>query len=184
MKPSKKCYEFIAKEEGEVLHPYKDIADIPTIGIGSTMYPDGKRVKMTDPPITHQRAMQLLEWEVQNKATAVDAFFSKTVLTQNQFDAMVSICYNCGVGLLDQSRLAYTVRKNPNDKTNIETEKMDDPAVAEWLKKQKLQSVPMITYFFTLWSKITVVEGGKPKKKLSGSLIARRLREAALYHTT
>jgi lysozyme len=183
MKPSQKCYEFIAKEEGEILHPYKDIAGIPTIGIGSTMYPDGKRVKMTDPPISHARAMQLLEWEVQNKANAVAAFFQKTVLTQNQFDALVSICYNCGVGLLDKSRLAYAVRKNPNDATNMPVEEMDDATAKEWFKKQQIKVVPLITYYFALWCKITVMEGGKPTKKISDSLIKRRLREALLYHS-
>lgn len=30
--------------------------DVPTIGHGSTRYEDGTRVKMTDPPITKQRA--------------------------------------------------------------------------------------------------------------------------------
>ncbi len=33
--------------------------DVPTIGHGSTRYEDGTPVKLTDPPITHQRAEQL-----------------------------------------------------------------------------------------------------------------------------
>lgn len=33
--------------------------DVPTIGYGSTRYEDGRPVRMTDPPITRQRAEQL-----------------------------------------------------------------------------------------------------------------------------
>ncbi len=51
--------EFIIKEEGIALYPYKDIAGIPTIGIGCTYYEDGTPVKITDEPITEERAIQL-----------------------------------------------------------------------------------------------------------------------------
>ncbi len=47
---------FLAQNEGEILHPYKDSVGIPTIGIGCTYYENGTRVKMTDPPITRERS--------------------------------------------------------------------------------------------------------------------------------
>jgi lysozyme len=53
---SPKGLKFIAKEEGCVLKPYKCSAGVPTIGIGSTYYENGERVKMTDSPITEARA--------------------------------------------------------------------------------------------------------------------------------
>jgi len=43
-----------------VLHPYVPTAgDVPTIGHGSTRYEDGTAVRLTDTPITRQRAEQL-----------------------------------------------------------------------------------------------------------------------------
>ena len=43
-----------------VHHPYIPTkGDVPTIGSGSTRYEDGTPVRMTDPPITRQRAEQL-----------------------------------------------------------------------------------------------------------------------------
>ena len=43
-----------------VHHPYVPTqGDVPTIGHGSTRYEDGTPVRLTDPPITRQRAEQL-----------------------------------------------------------------------------------------------------------------------------
>jgi lysozyme len=50
-----------ARADGVVVHhPYMPTAgDVPTIGHGSTRYEDGTPVRLSDPPITHQRAQQL-----------------------------------------------------------------------------------------------------------------------------
>jgi len=47
--------------EGVFLKPYLCPAAIPTIGVGSTHYEDGKAVTMSDPAITTNRAMSLLD---------------------------------------------------------------------------------------------------------------------------
>lgn len=150
MKPSNKAYDFIQKEEGEVLHTYLDSAGIPTIGIGSTMYKDGTKPKKGD-VITHEQAMELLRWEVDNKCKSVVAFTQGIALTQNQFDALVSFAYNVGVGALQGSTLLKKVKENPNDRSIVD----------EFMK----------------WNKIT--KGGK--KISLDSLSKRRAREAALY---
>lgn len=151
MTPSTNCIEFIAREEGEVLHPYLDQAGVPTIGIGSTMYKDGRRVKMTDRPISHDEAMDLLMWEVDNKAKSVAAFTSTARLNQNQFDALVSFAYNVGVGALQNSTLLKKLLANPND--------------------------PAIRDEFLKWDKITV----HGKKVSNEGLLGRRKREAGMY---
>ena len=50
-----------ARADGVVVHhPYIPTAgDVPTIGHGSTRYEDGTPVRLTDAPITRQRAQQL-----------------------------------------------------------------------------------------------------------------------------
>jgi lysozyme len=153
MQPSKICIDFIAHEEGEVLHPYLDQAGVPTIGIGSTMYKNGQKVSMHDPHITHDQAIDLLMWEVDNKAKSVNAFIAVAgvIINQNQFDALVSFAYNEGVGALQGSTLLKKVKANPAN-LSIRDE-------------------------FLKWDKITV----SGKKVFDDGLLARRKREADLY---
>ncbi len=95
MKISDNGMNFLIKEEGVILHPYKDSKGIPTIGIGSTIYPDGKSVKMSDPPITLDRAKEICEFHLQKR---VYPYLAKVTLflTQNQIDALCSFIYNIG----------------------------------------------------------------------------------------
>ncbi|HEX5186255.1 MAG TPA: hypothetical protein VFV86_05135, partial [Nitrososphaeraceae archaeon] len=62
---------FLIKEEGLVLHPYLDAVGIPTIGIGATYYEDGTRIKITDPPISEERAIDLFKNLLKHYETTV-----------------------------------------------------------------------------------------------------------------
>lgn len=88
---------FMIKQEGLVLHPYLDQVSIPTIGIGCTYYENGQHVQMTDPPITKERAYELFLNIGKQFANPVH-LWTKPVLTQNQFNALFSFCYNVGTG--------------------------------------------------------------------------------------
>ena len=95
MKLSDNGFTLLGELEGIVLRPYKDSVGIPTIGIGSTYYEDGTKVKMTDKAITKERAIQLAK----NVVKSFEEQVNKSILlpmTQNQFDAMVLLCYNIG----------------------------------------------------------------------------------------
>lgn len=95
MQLSTNGFNLLAELEGVVLTPYKDSAGIPTIGIGSTYYEDGTKVTMKDKAITKERAIQLAK----NVVKSFEARVNKSILlpmTQNQFDAMVLLCYNIG----------------------------------------------------------------------------------------
>ena len=95
MKLSTNGFNLLAELEGVVLNPYKDSVGIPTIGIGSTYYEDGTKVTMKDKAITKERAIQLAK----NVVKSFEARVNKSILlpmTQNQFDAMVLLCYNIG----------------------------------------------------------------------------------------
>ena len=50
--------------EGLYLQPYLCPAGVPTIGYGATFYEDGRRVTLKAPPITKERAEQLLLWHL------------------------------------------------------------------------------------------------------------------------
>lgn len=106
--------ELIAELEGCILHPYKDSLGIPTIGIGATHYQDGKSVTMSDPAITKEQAYYLLKFWAKNKVHGVSNIITSEV-NQNQFDSLVSFCYNGGVGMLQKSHLLVLVNENPNN---------------------------------------------------------------------
>lgn len=71
MTPSQKCYDLIHKYEGFSANPYKDVAGIPTIGYGTTYYPNGMRVTMKDPSVTIGQAETYLESHVNEVASSV-----------------------------------------------------------------------------------------------------------------
>ncbi len=108
--------ELIKKYEGFKAKAYLCPAKVITIGYGSTYYEDGTKVKLTDPPITQERATELLEALLVSYERSVDSYCVDTI-NQNQFDALCSFAYNCGVGNLKSSTLLKKVNKNPNDPT-------------------------------------------------------------------
>lgn len=107
----------IKESEGFRSHPYPDPAtnNIPyTIGYGSTYYENGTKVTMTDTPITEERASNLLGGLLDHYEKGVDAITTDNI-NQNQFDALVSFAYNCGLNNLKVSTLLKLVNANPAD---------------------------------------------------------------------
>jgi lysozyme len=114
MKLDKKGYDLIKEFEGLKLKPYLCSASVPTIGYGSTYYENGKKVKLTDAPITKERADALFKIVADDFAKRVVPLIKKP-LTQNQFNALVSFAFNLGVRALQNSTLLRLVNINPND---------------------------------------------------------------------
>jgi lysozyme len=107
-------FKFIAKQEGLVLHPYLDQVGIATVGYGSTYYENGEHVKITDPQITLKRAQELFNNTSGQYSHAV-AYWTKPVLTQNQFDALFSLVYNIGTGGFRKSTVLRIINGEPGD---------------------------------------------------------------------
>lgn len=105
---------FLISEEGMVLKPYRCSANTPTIGVGCTFYEDGRKVKMSDPPITKERAIALLKLILKRFEQSV-ANVTRDDITQNQFDALISLCFNIGMGAFNTSTVLKRVNANPND---------------------------------------------------------------------
>ncbi len=102
---SEKGLNLIISFEGFSAEPYRCPAGVPTIGYGTTHYPNGTRVKMSDKPISKKRAYAILKYEV-------DSHYGKAVehsvgseTTQEQLDAMISFAYNLGTGAFKRSTL-------------------------------------------------------------------------------
>lgn len=113
-KISSKGIELIKSFEGLRLKPYLCSAKVPTIGYGNTFYENGKKVTLKDPEITESRATELLAWSLTKFEQYVDSY-CRDDINQNQFDALVSFCYNLGPANLKSSTLLKKVNTDPND---------------------------------------------------------------------
>lgn len=105
---------FLKKEEGCRLSPYQDSGRVWTIGIGSTYYPDGRKVKKNDPAITLQYANVMLLSSVRFYQIAVYSA-ARDDLNQQQFDANVILCYNIGIVNYKSSTVLRLININPSD---------------------------------------------------------------------
>jgi len=104
------CINLIKLFEGYKAKSYLCPASVVTIGWGSTMYTDGRKIKLGDTINEHQ-ANELLMWELKNKAIALHGLR----LNQNQIDALLSFIYNLGIGAFAKSTLKKKILLNPND---------------------------------------------------------------------
>lgn len=98
--------------EGCRLKAYRCPAGVLTIGYGHTG-PDVTE-GMT---ITAAQAVALFNTDIDKFARSVEASFQGVPLKQKQFDALVSLAYNIGLGGLKKSTLYKKVMANPDDPT-------------------------------------------------------------------
>lgn len=104
MKTSQAGLNLIKLYEGLKLQAYQDSVGVWTIGYGSTYWPDGRRVKQGDRLASEKEAETLLRATVADFEKGVrDAV--KVHITQNQFDAMVSMAFNIGLSAFRGSTL-------------------------------------------------------------------------------
>lgn len=91
--------------------PYKCPASVNTIGIGTTVWPDGRKVSMSDPPITSARAEECLQFDLTKKyAPPVDRGV-KVPMHSLMRGALVSFTYNVGTGAFAKSTLLRMVNQ-------------------------------------------------------------------------
>jgi len=111
MKISEVGLKLIKKFEGSSSSPYVCPAGVVTIGIGSTRYENGKKVKMSDPHISEKRMLEILKYQVKKIYGKAVKKYVEVELTQNQYDALVSFVYNIGAGAFKKSTLLRKLNK-------------------------------------------------------------------------
>ena len=116
MKTGERGLKLIKEFEGCKLTAYKCPAGVWTIGIGSTRYSDGSAVKQGQTLANEEAALLLLSKTLTSYEHAVNAI--KVDLTQNEFDALVSLTYNIGAGNLASSTLVKMLKAG-NPKSEI-----------------------------------------------------------------
>jgi lysozyme len=153
MQLSNKGEAIVKNFEGLRLDAYCDSAGVWTIGYGSTRYPDDKPVRSGDKIENELQADELFRETLTQYVNAVNNGVH-VPLTQNQFDALVSITYNEGAGIMQGSSLVRLLN-----------EKNYAGAADQFL----------------VWNKITNPNTGQ--KITSPTLVARRQEERQLFLT-
>jgi len=108
--------------EGFFPEPYLCPAGVPTIGFGTTHYPDGRAVRLIDPHIPLAQAEEYLQFELQTQSLrsvaalcpALPAWGSDAVA------ALVDFTYNVGSGNLAASTLRRKIAANNREGAKTE----------------------------------------------------------------
>lgn len=93
----------ISSFEDTKLQAYDDGVGVWTIGTGTTVYPNGKKVKEGD-TCTLAQAKTYFAHDLKRFESSVNNLV-KVPLSQNQFDALVSLVYNIGQTAFSKSTL-------------------------------------------------------------------------------
>jgi GH24 family phage-related lysozyme (muramidase) len=124
MQLSARGLDLIAKFEGLRLKAYPDpgTGNEPwTIGYGTTVYPDGRKVKKGD-VITKAQALEYLQYDTTKFANAVGQVVG-VPLNQNRFDSLVSFTYNVGISAFSRSTLLRKVNAREYEAASAEFDK-------------------------------------------------------------
>ena len=95
MKLSDKGRKLLERREGLRLNAYRDTVGIWTIGYGHTSSAGLPKV-WKGQTITAEQASSIFSRDLSKYETAVNSVINSA--TQDQYDAMVSLCYNIGTG--------------------------------------------------------------------------------------
>ena len=95
--------ELICSFESLQLQAYDDGVGVCTIGYGTTVYPDDRRVKAGD-VCTRAQAESFMAHDLKRFEQTVSSAVT-VPLNQHQFDALVSLTYNIGQGAFRDSTL-------------------------------------------------------------------------------
>lgn len=118
MKISEKGLALIKEFEGLYLEAYKCPAGVWTIGFGTTEPINGQPIQ-AGMKITKEMAETLLLNNLKTYEAGVNNAV-KVKLNQNQYDALVSFAYNCGVGALQKSDLLKYLNQGEYGKASDE----------------------------------------------------------------
>lgn len=95
--------------EGLHLQPYLCPAGVPTIGYGATFYEDGRRVTLSDPAITRERAEQLLQHQIRRRFLPAVMRLCPGADSVGRVGSLIDFAFNLGEGNLAASTLRRKV---------------------------------------------------------------------------
>jgi lysozyme len=98
--------------EGFRPRPYLCPAGVPTIGVGSTRYLDGRPVALTDPPITREHARVLAREQILADYLPAVLRLCTNLQTLDRAAAITDFAYNLGTGALRASTLRRRINED------------------------------------------------------------------------
>ncbi len=108
--------EFIKQQEGLRLRAYRDVSGATTIGWGHRVLPGERRRS-----VTRWEADQIFSRDIVIAEAAVrDGVSQSVLLTQGQFDALVSFVFNVGPTAFRNSTLLLAVNRSDFDRAKSE----------------------------------------------------------------
>ena len=106
---AKSTLSFITKEEGARNKAYKDSKGLWTIGVGHLIKPDEQH--LITATLTDEQVAELLRSDLKWCSEAVESSV-KVPLTQPQFDALYSLCFNIGGTAFKNSTVVKKINAN------------------------------------------------------------------------
>lgn len=97
--------------EGFRSRPYRCPAGVPSIGFGTTRYPNGRKVNMSDLPIDEDTALVYLHNELQKSMSGALRYCPILSTDEGKLAAIIDFCYNLGIGRLQQSTLRRRINQ-------------------------------------------------------------------------
>jgi len=150
--------ELVKEFEGFSKKPYLCSAGVPTIGYGTTRYPSGMKVLMTDDQISEELASTMLEMELVHLFIQVQFYCGhrSIKLNQRQENVLVSFAYNLGLDPIFNPKRSLCIS----------------------LEQYKItKDVSVVQNAIMLYCKATV----NGEKKVISGLVKRRMKEARLF---
>jgi len=114
MQSSEQCRNAIMGWEGLRTGLYNDANGFPTIGFGHKLTPKEIATHTYVNGITTGQAVILFDEDIVSFDAQINSLFVDGHLTQGQFDALVSFCYNEGFGRL-RTMLSHGLANVPNE---------------------------------------------------------------------
>ncbi len=96
--------------EGYSSKPYLDSGKVATIGIGSTIYENGTKVKMSDKPISKERAIQISKAHVSKDEVAFKNSLKGVKLSQAEYDTYLDFAYQFGTNAWSSSSMLKNLK--------------------------------------------------------------------------
>lgn len=107
----KPLIDLLKEFEGLRLNAYLDAVKVWTIGYGTTVYPNGQKVKKGD-RCSKEQAIEYMCHDIETIRLPAINKYVKVELTNNETCALISLCYNIGVGNFGKSTLVKKLNAN------------------------------------------------------------------------
>lgn len=102
---------FTAGYEGFTSKPVIPVkGDVPTIGHGTTVYPNGVKVKMKDPAITKKQAEYLLKAHMTKEGKKFNQTLIGIPLSQVEYDLYMDFTYQFGISAWKGSSMLRSLK--------------------------------------------------------------------------